>query len=282
MKFSAAILPDISKETTDRNRTSPFAFTGNKFEFRMVGGSLSISGPNIVLNTIMAESLSVFADTLEKSTDTDLEKAVNDIVCETIAKHKRIIFNGNNYSEEWLAEAEKRGLANLKSTPEALPYFTSEKSVKLFTKHGVFSEKEIESRCEILLENYCTTLNIEAVTMVELAQREILPAALQYIKELSETASLKAAVASSAPNFAETDLIGKLSALSDNLYKKVADLQTALMNAKDYEDTEEMALYYRNTIFVSMNELRAIADEIEPLVGKKYWPFPTYGEMLFY
>ncbi|MFA0814899.1 MAG: glutamine synthetase III [Anaerofustis sp.] len=280
MKTSASVLPNFSKETTDRNRTSPFAFTGNKFEFRMVGGSLSISGPNVILNSIMADALSQFAEVLEKATDIDL--ACKELVFKTIKEHKRIIFNGNNYAEEWITEAEKRGLLNLKSTPEALPYFIDDKNIKMFTKLGVFTETEIHSRYEILLENYCKTINIEALTMVEMIQKEIIPGTVKYISALTDLAVSKAKLSESMTSVMEKDLIIKLSALCDNLYKKVNQLQTSIMDTKDYDDSLELAKYYRNTIFADMNEVRAIADEIEPLVAKEYWPFPTYGEMLYY
>ena len=280
MKTTASILPNIAKETTDRNRTSPFAFTGNKFEFRMVGSALSISGPNIVINTIIADALAQFADVLEKSTD--LTATISQLLVDTIKKHKRIIFNGNNYSDEWVEEAEKRGLLNLKSTPDALPYFINDKNIDLFTKYDVFTEKEIHARYEILLENYCTTLNIEALTMIEMIQKEILPSAAKYTNALSELAVMKAKVSEGISSFMEKDMIAKLSTLIDNLYKKVDELQTAVMDTKNYEDTQELAVYYRTTVFALMNEARAIADELEPIVAKEYWPYPTYGEMIYY
>ena len=280
MKSSASVLPNFAKETTDRNRTSPFAFTGNKFEFRMVGGSLSISGPNVILNTIMADALSQFATVLEKAAD--IEVACKELIVKTIKEHKRIIFNGNNYAEEWVVEAEKRGLLNLKSTPDTLPCFIKENNIKLFEKHGVFSETEIHSRYEILLEGYCKTINIEALTMVEMVQKEIIPGTVKYISALADVAVSKAKISESVTSYMEKDMITKLSALCDNLYKKVNQLQNAIMDTKDYEDSLELAKYYRNTVFADMNEVRAIADEIEPLVAKEYWPFPTYGEMLYY
>lgn len=280
MKSSASVLPNFAKETTDRNRTSPFAFTGNKFEFRMVGGSLSISGPNVILNTIMADALSQFATVLEKAAD--IEVACKELIVKTIKEHKRIIFNGNNYAEEWVVEAEKRGLLNLKSTPDTLPCFIKENNIKLFEKHGVFSETEIHSRYEILLEGYCKTINIEALTMVEMVQKEIIPGTVKYISALADVAVSKAKISESVTSYMEKDMITKLSALCDNLYKKVNQLQNAIMDTKNYEDSLELAKYYRNTVFADMNEVRAIADEIEPLVAKEYWPFPTYGEMLYY
>ncbi len=280
MEINASILPNFPKETTDRNRTSPFAFTGNKFEFRMLGSSLSIAGPNIVLNTILSDSLCQFADQLEK--ESDIESAIKKLVLDTIVKHKRIIFNGNNYAEEWVVEAEKRGLLNLKSTPEALECYPSEKNIALLSKFNVLNETEVHSRYEIMMEAYCKTLNIEALTMIEMVQREILPAAASYIDKLCELAVKKAKISTAIPNSMETELVTKLSALTDNLYKKVNDLQTAVMNTKNYENAHELAHYYRDTVFAEMNELRAIADEIEPMVGKDFWPFPTYGELLIF
>lgn len=279
MEINASILSNFAKDTTDRNRTSPFAFTGNKFEFRMLGSNVSISGPNIVLNTILADALCQFADILEKTKN--LEAAVKEIIFDTAVKHKRIIFNGNNYSDEWVVEAEKRGLLNLKSTPEALPYFVNKKNIKLFTKHNVFSEVEIHSRYEIMMEAYWKALNIEALTMVEMVQREILPATAAFVDKLTVLAVKKAKLSTAVSNNMEIDLIKKLSSLCDNLYKKINELQTSIMDTKNCTTIEELAKYYRNTIFADMNEVRALADEIEPMVGKDFWPFPTYGELLY-
>ncbi len=279
MEINASILSNFAKDTTDRNRTSPFAFTGNKFEFRMLGSNVSISGPNIVLNTILADALCQFADILEKTKNFDT--AVKEIIFDTAVKHKRIIFNGNNYSDEWVVEAEKRGLLNLKSTPEALPYFVNEKNIKLFTKHNVFSEVEIHSRYEIMMEAYWKALNIEALTMVEMVKREILPSTAAFVDKLTELAVRKAKLSTAVSNSMEIDLIKKLSSLCDNLYKKTNELQTSIMDTKNCTTIEELAKYYRNTIFADMNEVRALADEIEPMVGKDFWPFPTYGELLY-
>ncbi|MBS7526012.1 glutamine synthetase III [Fusibacter paucivorans] len=279
MTIDVDVLPKFPKDNTDRNRTSPFAFTGNKFEFRAVGSAASIAGPNTVLNTIVAEILKEFADKLEGSAN--FTEDLNALVKETIAKHKRIVFNGNNYAEEWVVEAEKRGLLNLKSTVEALPYFISEKNIELFTKHGVYSESEMHSRYEINLESYCKILNIEALTMVEMATKEILPAVLDYVSDLGKTAAQKKAVSASISCEVEEKLLGKLSKLADNLYAKVGELESKLASTES-ESTRAEAEYYRNTVIPAMEELRIVADELETVVGKKYWPYPTYGEILFY
>jgi len=279
MKVGVDMLPHFFKDTTDRNRTSPFAFTGNKFEFRMPGSALSIAGPNFVLNTIVAEELSKFADILESAGD--FTKALNDLIKSTISEHKRIIFNGNNYAEEWVKEAEKRGLLNLKTTVDALPYFIAEKNVAVFAKHGILTEAEMHSRYEIILDGYCKTLNIEALAMVEMIKRNILPSTCAYIKDLSETALSKKQFISDAPCLVERSLVEKLSSLTDNLYKKTEKLELALLGAKDPEGILAQAQYYRDVVLLSMQELRAVADEIEALVGEKYWPYPTYSELLF-
>lgn len=279
MKIGVHVLPRFFKDTTDRNRTSPFAFTGNKFEFRMLGSAQSVASPNIMLNTIVAEELSEFADALEnsKNFDEDLHKLVK----KTIKDHKRIIFNGNNYSDEWVAEAQKRGLLNLKTTVDALPYFVSEKNINVFTKHKIFTEPEVRSRYEIQLENYCKILNIEALTMLDMVRKEILPAVSSYVKDLSETALSKKQLVPNASCDVETSLISKISALSSCLYKKTESLNNALLDVKNYTDITECSKYYRDTILVAMQEMRAVADEIETLTGESYWPYPTYGDLLF-
>ncbi len=279
MEIGVCVLPRFPKDTTDRNRTSPFAFTGNKFEFRMLGSAFSISGPNIVLNTIVAESLAQFADILESSKD--FTKTLNELVKSTITKHKRIIFNGNNYSEEWVKEAEKRGLLNLKSTVEALPYFISKKNIQLFTKHKVFTETEIHSRYDILMENYCKTINIEALTMLEMVEKEIIPAVCSYTKALSDTAISKKALSSDINCELEKSIVAKLSSLSESLYKKAKKLEEDLLGVKNHDTLKAQGEYYRNVIFLAMQELRAVADEIEAIVGEEYWPYPTYGQLLF-
>ena len=279
MRIGVHVLPRFFKDTTDRNRTSPFAFTGNKFEFRMPGSSLSISGPNIILNTIVAEELSQFADILEKSEN--LHNDVLELVRKTIIEHKRIIFNGNNYSDDWVGEAGKRGLLNLKSTVDALPCFITDKNIRLFTTHKVFSESEIHSRYEILIENYYKVLNIEALTMLDIARREILPAAFAYIRDLGETALVKQQLIPDISSEVEKTLVSKLSALSTNLYKKTEALSDALLDAKNHTDLLSCARFYKDTVLAAMQEARAVADEMELLTDKARWPFPTYSELLF-
>ena len=279
MRVGVHVLPRFAKDSTDRNRTSPFAFTGNKFEFRMLGSTFSISGPNIVLNTIVADELSRFADVLEAADD--FESALNTLIHDTVAQHKRIIFNGNNYTDEWVKEAESRGLLNLKTTVDALPHFIDQKNIDLFTKHKIFTETEMRSRYEILLENYCKTINIEALTMLDMARKDIIPAVEEYIEKLSDTAYKKKAVANELSCDLECSLIGKLSTLNNCLFKKTERLENELLQVKNHREILDEAKYYKDTIFVTMQELRAIADEMEVLVGEKYWPFPTYGKLLF-
>ncbi|MGI5855743.1 MAG: glutamine synthetase III [Candidatus Merdivicinus sp.] len=280
MKVGVHVLPRFPKDTTDRNRTSPFAFTGNKFEFRMPGSSLSISGPNIVLNTIVAEVLSQFADQLEGSADFTAD--LNTLIKKTIKEHKRIIFNGNGYDSSWVTEAEKRGLLNLKSTPDALPCFIADKNVALFTKHKIFTAAEMHSRYEILLDNYCKTLNIEALTMVDMAKKQILPAVFTYLKDISETAAQKKALSADIPCEPEESLVRKLSTLSACFYKKTETLEKALLEAKSFEgDLQKEADYYKDAVFAAMQEMRAAVDELETLLGKDYWPFPSYSDLLF-
>ena len=279
MTLGVDVLPSFPIDSTDRNRTSPFAFTGNKFEFRMLGSTFSISGPNVVLNTIVADVLSEFADELEKASD--FTKALNALIKKTIKEHNRIISNGNNYSDEWPIEAEKRGLLNLKTTPDALPYFIKEENIKLFERHNVFTESEMKSRYEIQLENYSKTINIEALTMIDMARKEILPAVSAYIKELAYTASLAKSVSADVDCNYETEMVKKLSSLTGLMYKRVNVLDEALLKVKELSDALEIAQYFSKVIFINMQELRSVADEIETYVGEKYWPFPTYGELLF-
>lgn len=271
-------LPNLTQDTTDRNRTSPFAFTGNKFEFRMLGSTVSIAGPNIVLNTIVAEELRQFADTLESAAD--FEESVHTLVQKVIREHKRIIFNGNNYCDDWLREAEKRGLLNLKSAPEALPYFASDKNIALFTKHGIFSEQEVRSRCQIMLEEYSKTLHIEALTMLEMVRRDIIPAVVSYMKELSDTAVSKKTLEIDCG--LENELLQKLSPLCVGLYQKSEKLNQAVLKAKDTEeDAAQNAMYYKDAVFAAMQELRAVADELETYMPANVWPYPSYGELLY-
>lgn len=279
MKVGVHTLPRFFKDTTDRNRTSPFAFTGNKFEFRMLGSAVSVSGPNIILNTIVAEELSQFADILEKSDNFTVD--LSNLIKTIIKEHKRIIFNGNNYSDEWVKEAENRGLLNLKTAADALPYFISDKNVKLFTKHKIFTETEVHSRYEILTENYCKTLNIEALTMVDIVNKNIIPATNKYIKVLADTALAKKSFISTINCELEECLVNKLSSLIASLYKKSKELEAKVIQVKNITDIREEAAYYKDNVFISMQEIRAVADEIESLVGEEYWPFPTYGSLLY-
>ncbi len=279
MKIGVHVLPRFPKDTTDRNRTSPFAFTGNKFEFRMLGSTLSISGPNIVLNTAVAEALRQYADKLEQADD--FESALHALIKEEIKAHKRIIFNGNGYDDEWIREAEKRGLLNLKTTPDCLPYFLKEKNVKLFTEHKVFSEAEIHSRYEILMENYCKVLHIEAATMLEMAKRDILPAVSAYSEELARTAKTKKSVLPGADCTYEEKSLEKLSALSGAMFVKTDALEEALAKAGGLEDVTEEAMYYKDSVIPAMAALRADADALETITAKKYWPYPSYGDLLF-
>ena len=279
MEIGVRVLPKLSKDTTDRNRTSPFAFTGNKFEFRMLGSTFSIAGPNIVLNTIVAEELKQFADILEKSSNFDED--LNTVIKDTIRDHKRIIFNGNNYSDAWIEEAEKRGLLNLKTTPDALPYFVHTKNIELFTKHHVFSESELYSRYEILMENYCKTIHIEALTMIDMVKKYIIPSVLSYQGEISEIANSKKQLNPNLKCELEEKLLSKLSRLGNYLYAKLDTLETSVLNAKTHSDLLESAKYYRESIFINMQHLRGIVDELETLIAKDHWSLPTYGELLF-
>ena len=278
MQVGVTALPHFPKDTTDRNRTSPFAFTGNKFEFRMVGSTFSIAGPNIVLNTIVAESLRQFADTLEKSKD--FNKEVQALVKTTVKEHKRIVFNGNNYAEEWVTEASKRGLSNLRTTVEALPAFIAKKSVDLFTKHRVFTKGEIHSRYDILLEAYCKTLHIEALTTVDLVKGKIIPASIEYQGELAELLERKKACGD-FDTALEGHLLSEIAKLSSCLLKRLTALENAISGTKDKREILAQAKYYRDSVFAAMSELRLIVDELETLTSKKVWPLPTYAEMLF-
>ena len=279
LAIDVGVLPSFKKDTTDRNRTSPFAFTGNKFEFRMLGSTANIACPNTILNTIVAESLDYVSDYIEGKDDID--KALNEVLKKILKEHKAIIFNGNNYAPEWVEEAESRGLLNLKSSAEALPHYTDEKNIKLFEKHGVYTKLELESRKEILLEKYCQTINIEALTMLEMVKKDIIPAICNYSKDLTQGALAKKNLSSDIDVSLETSLISKISSLSACLSKKTAELDKVLLDAKDIEDSEELAKFYHDTVLSQMNEVRAIADELETLVGKGYWPFPTYTDLLF-
>ena len=278
MKIGVHVIPKFPKDSTDRNRTSPFAFTGNKFEFRMVGSAASISEANIVLNTAVAEELKLFADELENATD--FTGALHDLIKKTVTEHKRIIFNGNGYNDEWLKEAEKRGLLNLKSTPECLPYFLKEKNVELFTKHGVLSETEIHARYEIMLENYIKTINIEALTMIDMVNKDILPAISAYIRDLSKSAEKRAKILPDFKGGFEEARISALAVLERSVYEKVENLEELLVNS-EISDSLKKAEYFRSKIFVAMQTLRTDVDAAERITSTKYWPYPSYGELLF-
>ena len=279
MQIGVDVLPHFPKDTTDRNRTSPFAFTGNKFEFRMPGSTFSIAGPNMVLNTIVAEELSQFADLLEQASD--FTAALNKLIRRTIREHKRIIFNGNNYTDEWVEEAERRGLLNLRTTPEALPLFAAEKNVRLFAKHCIFTETEIRSRMEILLDNYIKTIQIESLTMVELVKKEILPAIIAYTRELSAAALDKRSLSAEIDISVELDTVRRLSSLAACIKADAEKLESALVEVRTHPTAAEQASFCRATVFVAMQELRTVVDEAETLVSAKHWPFPTYGELLY-
>ncbi|NLK87433.1 MAG: glutamine synthetase type III [Clostridiaceae bacterium] len=280
IKIGVDVLPRFPQDTTDRNRTSPFAFTGNKFEFRMPGSSCSVALPNIVLNTAVAESLKQFADTLEKADD--FTCALNELIKNTIREHKRIIFNGNGYDEAWISEAAKeRGLLNLKTTPDCLPYFLHEKNVRLFTQHKVLSEVEMHSRYEIMVENYCKMLNIEALTMIEMARRDILPAILIYMKELGDTAFSKKSLTAAVDCDFEEKTIAKLSSLASTIFYSTETLKNSLCALKEITDMQKQAMEYKDKIIVEMQELRTAVDEAECITAQRYWPYPSYGELLF-
>ena len=278
MKVGVHVLPRFAKDTTDRNRTSPFAFTGNKFEFRMPGSALSISGPNVVLNTAVAEELRQFADELEEAAD--FNSALHELIKKTIREHKRIIFNGNGYDDEWLEEAARRGLANLRTTPDALPAFISEKSVSLFQTHKVFTKEEIEARYEILLENYCKVLSIEANTMLDMARREILPATSEYSSSLASAAVTKKTMNPAAAVGYEEKTSLRISDLTSDMLTKAEELEDELMKAKSCGDTTEEAVYFKDHVLPAMNALRIDGDALETVTSREYWPYPTYGEML--
>ncbi|MCF0131112.1 MAG: glutamine synthetase III [Pseudobutyrivibrio sp.] len=279
MSIGATVLPHIPQDTTDRNRTSPFAFTGNKFEFRSLGSSASISGPNIVLNTIVAEVLDIFAEELEKASDFD--SALNELVRRELTAHQRIIFNGNGYSDEWVAEAKKRGLANLKSSVDALPAFISDESIEVFTKHGVFTKTEIMSRYDIMLENYHKVINIEALTMISMVKKDIMAAACEYEYSLAETINAKAATGLKLRNKVEEAKLVKAAELVEMLSERLEKLETAVEKATTMSDDYELAKFHREVIFEDMNSLREVVDELEVLVPSDVWPFPTYGEILY-
>ena len=279
MHLGVDVLPDFKKDNTDRNRTSPFAFTGNRFEFRMLGSAVNIACPNIMINTIMAEELNEFCDEIEKADDK--EKAIKELIKKTFTEHRRIVFNGDGYSDEWPIEAEKRGLYNLKSLPEALAHFDDQKNIDLFVKNKVHSEIEIKARKVITLEEYAKTINIEALTMLEMAKQDILPAVSAYVKELTDTALAKKSLSASIPTSVEEELVTTLSNDLVSFAEKIKALEEIVVKGNDIEDAQEKANYYHDVVFAAMNELRAVSDEMETITSSEYWPYPTYDKLLF-
>lgn len=280
MKLGVNVLPKFNRDTTDRNRTSPFAFTGNKFEFRMLGSSNSIACANIMLNSAVAESLKIYADRLEKAED--FESALHEMIRKTIKDHKHIIFNGNGYDDTWIKEAtEKRGLLNYRTTPDCIPHLLDEKNVRMLTSHKVFSEAELKSRCEIMLDNYCKTVLIEANTMIDMAKTEIAPAVSEYVLELAKTAAAKKAAESSISCNYETGLLKKLAILEDQIMIKAEELEDAVLKVQDITDITEESCMIRDRVLSKMGELRIACDSAETMTAKKFWPFPTYGDLLF-
>lgn len=280
MRTGVDVLPDFMKDTSDRNRTSPFAFTGNKFEFRALGSSLNIACPNYMLNTMVAEELSEFYDELKDADDMDA--AIKALVKKVFTEHQNIIFNGNNYAPEWVEEAERRGLLNLKSLPDAMEHFLDKKNVDLFVKNKICSADEIRARYEIELESYSKQINIEALTMIDMAKKNILPAVTSYVRDLTDTALAQKALSDAIPTSVEEDLITSLSNKLVCFSKKTAELEEAVIKASDYSDDNlKYAKYYRETVFALMQELRAVGDAMETETASEYWPYPSYGELLF-
>ena len=279
MRVGVHTLPKFPKDTTDRNRTSPFAFTGNKFEFRMIGSSASVSSANIVLNTGVAEVLRQFADELENAKD--FEKALHDLIKKTVAEHKRILFNGNGYDDAWVKEAEKRGLSNLRTTPDCLPHFLDEKSVNLFTSHNVFSVEEIHARYEILTDNYNKIINIEALTMLEMINRDILPGVSHYVHSLAEAALAKKALCSEINADYEVELVKELSLLTVEVNTKKKELESFMNETVLCESATALAVFNRDKIIPAMSCLRILVDELETKTDSAYWPYPTYSDILF-
>ncbi len=275
------VLPTIPKDSTDRNRTSPFAFTGNKFEFRMPGSSVAIANSNTVINTIVAESLRQFADELDGADDMDT--AVVNLIKNTMKQHRRIIFNGNGYSDEWLQEAQRRGLSNYPSAAEAIPHLLDQKNLDVMARHGIYTKKEMVSRCEIMLESYCKTINIEALTMLEMAKTDILPAVIKYASQLSSAIISKKQISGDIPCSAEMSLLKNISGLTDLLYERINSLEDIVKFASSFPDEKDAnhALYYRHSVLPAMDALRECADKLETITSGEYWPFPSYGTILF-
>ena len=280
MNIGVSALPPIPKDTTDRNRTSPFAFTGNKFEFRMPGSSFNIACTNFILNTAVADSLRQFADELEAAGTANFDKTLAALIQRELKNHRQIVFNGNGYSDEWQEAAAQRGLMNLKTTPDALKHYTDEKNVKMLARHGICTATELESREEILLEEYCKTINIEALTMVDMATRQIMPACVDYSGKVSNNVAVKKSIGIDSP--AEIQITKQITDDMANMLNAINDLKQAVNTAPENIAILERAEYFRDTVIPKMENLRAIADELETIVGEDNWPFPTYGQMLFY
>ncbi len=279
IQTGARVLPNLSKDTTDRNRTSPFAFTGNKFEFRMLGSATSVAGSNIVINTIVAESLRQFADYIEKADDTEI--AINEIISTAIKMHKRIIFNGNNYSNEWVEQAKERGLLNLETTVDAVLSFPTKRNIDLFKTHGVYSEMEIRSQFEIKLESYSKTIMIEALTMVDMVKKGVIPGILEYQQTIANSAALKKVVDQNCSSLLEKSLLNKISKLADEISVKLEQLEQSVSDQPKFINALEQAEYHKNVILQGMNNLRISVDGAESEIGKRYWEYPTYSEMLY-
>jgi len=273
------VLPVLKKDATDRNRTSPFAFTGNKFEFRMLGSSLSIAGPNFTLNTIVADVLQDFADELEKADDFDT--AVNDLIKRTVTEHQKVIFNGDGYSDDWIAEAEKRGLPNIKSMVEAIPYLVSDKTVRVFERQNVLTKAELESRAEINYETYSKTINIEAKTMIDMAGKQYIPAIIRYVTNLANSINSVTAACASVDTSVQTELLTKCSSLLAEAQKALAQLEKVTAEAATKEEGQEQAVYFKDVVFPAMAILRSPIDELEMIVDQDFWPVPTYSDLLF-
>ncbi|MBP5167308.1 MAG: glutamine synthetase type III, partial [Oscillospiraceae bacterium] len=280
MKLGVDVLPKFNRDTTDRNRTSPFAFTGNKFEFRMLGSSNSIACANIMLNSAVAESLRIYADRLEKAKD--FERALHDMIKKTIKDHKRIIFNGNGYDDKWIAEAtEERGLLNYRTTADCMPHLLDEKNAKMLTSLGVFTPDELRSRRDIMLENYCRTVVIEANTMINMVHKRIAPAITRFTSDLARQAADKKALFPELACSYEKELVIELSALTDSITEKTDDLEAAVLALQGAEDIVAESALIRDNVLPAMSELRIPCDRAELLTAKSYWPFPTYGDILF-
>jgi glutamine synthetase len=272
-------LPHFKKDATDRNRTSPFAFTGNKFEFRMVGSTQSIADPNTVLNTIVADVLCEMADQLEQADN--FEMALHDLIKETISKHKRVVFNGDGYSDEWVAEAERRGLPNIKCMVDAVPALTTSKAIEIFEKHGVYTEAELESRAEVLYETYAKTIHIEALTMIDMAKKQIVPAAIKYQTGLAESINEIHAASPSIDTSVQETLMSAISENLKKMYVALGELEEVTAKAESMAEGPDQGHYYHDVVFTAMDALRAPADKLEMLVAKEAWPFPSYGDLIF-